>query len=440
MIYPSTPILHNRANNVKKALRTVNSHIPESARKAKFEKMSVSPYAFFRGTNHLYWSDFYNDWRLSLFGGRVSTLTWINGDAHVYNFGTYSNIEDQVVYGLDDFDDSLMADYQYDLWRMAVSVCLDIRANGIFDFKAEKKAVKVFAKAYLKEIRNYAQGDIYEEIVLTRETAPGQLGKFLKKLEKKQSRRKMLEKWTLKKKGSRSFDFDNPKLEAVPADLHQAIIKGIPAYQKTLSADFTEWDKQYFKVKNIARRLKSGTGSLGTNRFYLLIEGGSNGEEDDRILDVKEQQVPPMFHHMSLEEQQEYQHIFQHEGERHALAFKALAEHPDKYLGWMEINGKFFSVRERSPYKGDFPTAKIDDKEELYEMARIWGKLLATRHERASHGLGDDPYLMPKTLHTITKNRKKAFVELVLEVALNYADCVEQDWHTFLQVKEEYNV
>ena len=437
MTYSSTPTLHNRANMVRRALKQVNADISDEARKAKFEKMADSPYAFYRGSNHLYWADFYNDWRLSLFGGRVETLTWINGDAHIYNFGAYANHRGEALFGIDDFDDSLVADYQYDLWRMAISVVLDMRANDEFDFDTQKKAVQKFAKAYLKEIREYAKNDIREEMIYTKKSTSGILKGFLEKVEKKNSRSKMLNKWTVEKGDTRLFDFSKRKLEHVSEELYQQILDAIPEYKKTLSAGFTEWDDEHFTVKAVARRLKSGTGSLGTERFYLLIEGGDEDEHDDLILDVKEQTPPPMFDQMDAEEQSEYEQIFQHEGERHALAFRALAEHPDKYLGWMNIGGKVFSVRERSPFKDDFPTDKLKDKDDLFEMAKTWGQLLAIRHERASYGLGEDPYLMPKTLRKITKKRKKAFVELMLEVALNYADCVEQDWNTFLELKKE---
>lgn len=427
-----TLTLHNRTQMVRDALWQVNEVISEEARKIKFEKMADSPYAFFRGSNHLYWEDFYNDWRFSLFGGRPETLTWINGDAHVYNFGAYANHYGTALFGLDDFDDSLVADYQYDLWRMAVSIVLDIRANGKFGFKKQKKALQYFAEAYLAEINSYAEDDARQEVILTKETAPEPVASFLAKVERKKSRGKMLKKWTIEHDDTRSFNLENPKLEALDTEAYKALEKAIEKYKETLTGDFSQWDADHFKVKDIARRLKSGTGSLGSDRFYVLLEGGEEHEEDDRILDVKEQGYPPLYYHMNEAEQKEYRETFAHEGERHALAFRALAEHPDKYLGWLAYQGKVFSVKEKSPFKEDFPTEKINKKKTLYRMASLWGELLATRHERASYGLGNDLYSLPKTLALLTQDKKKGFVKMTQEIGLQYADCVAQDYKSFL--------
>ena len=136
-------------------------------------------------------------------------------------------------------------------------------------------------------------------------------------------------------------------------------------------------DESHFMIKDIAKRIKSGTGSLGSERFYVLIEGDTDALDDDVILDVKEQGKAPIYRHMSKEEQDEYDQIFPDDGERHALAFRALSEHPDQYLGWFSKGDKSFSVKERSPFKADFPTEKLETKPQLYFMADLWGKVLA---------------------------------------------------------------
>lgn len=83
--------LHNRQHQIINAIAQNNQSLPPTFREAKYEKMSASPYSFLRGTNHLFWEDFYNDWRNSLFGGSAQTHTWLQGDAHLYNFGAFAN-------------------------------------------------------------------------------------------------------------------------------------------------------------------------------------------------------------------------------------------------------------------------------------------------------------------------------------------------------------
>lgn len=74
--------------------------------------MKTSAYAFYRGTDPLYWYDFGQDERLARFGNENS-VTWLSGDYHVYNAGSVRP-GDQVIYGLNDYDESVIADYQLD--------------------------------------------------------------------------------------------------------------------------------------------------------------------------------------------------------------------------------------------------------------------------------------------------------------------------------------
>ena len=68
---------HNRPQQVIDAVTAANAGLSTADRQAKFAKMALSPYAFFRGTNHLYWDDVWHDWRFALFGGWPETQTWL---------------------------------------------------------------------------------------------------------------------------------------------------------------------------------------------------------------------------------------------------------------------------------------------------------------------------------------------------------------------------
>ena len=279
-------LLHNRDAKIRHELNFNNQEIGEGFKTEKFEKMSASPYAFYRGSNHLYWEDFYNDWRMSFFGGNSSTLTWINGDAHIYNYGAYTNHHGEAIFCMDDFDDSIVADYQFDLWRMAVSIILDCRDNNVFDKSVQKKAVKVFSKAYIKEMMTHQSDDPNNEVHLTKKTAEGLLKKFLEKVEKKKSRKKMLDKWTTVESGERQFDFENEKLEKLSTIEYAKVEDALKPYATMLNEKFTEKEAP-FKIKDIVKRIKAGTGSLGSSRYYLLLEGLTNQDDDDLILDMK---------------------------------------------------------------------------------------------------------------------------------------------------------
>ncbi len=423
-------LLHNRDLKVLHELDLKNQGISKAHRKQKFEKMAASPYIFYRGSNHLYWEDFYQDWRINFFGGSKQTLTWINGDAHIYNYGAYANHDGEAIFCMDDFDDSIIADYQFDLWRMAVSIVLDCRDKGVFSKKAQKAAIQSFARAYRLELKSHKKDDEFNEKHLTAKTSTGLIKKFLQKVEKKKKRIKMLNKWTIMEDGVRKFDRSNPKLESIHANTYRSLEKALMEYRKTISSDLAK-DHLRFKVKDIVARLSAGTGSLGSERFYALLEGDVNDKEGDVILDIKEQGKPPLYDHMREDEQKEFDKLFPNPAERHALAYKALAEHPDKYLGWVKWKRKYFSVKERSPFKADFPTEELLKKEDLLFMAEIWGNVLASRHKRASYVLNDQAHEMPEAFAKATKGKEDEFDELVTSIAFQYADCVKQD-HEYL--------
>jgi hypothetical protein len=73
-----------------------------------------------------------HDARLHLFGN-PKTRTWLSGDCHCCNFGSFHNRRGETVYALNDFDESLVGDYQMDLWRLAVSILLAMKQVGVGD-------------------------------------------------------------------------------------------------------------------------------------------------------------------------------------------------------------------------------------------------------------------------------------------------------------------
>jgi uncharacterized protein (DUF2252 family) len=429
-------LLHNRDEKIRFELNLNNEEIEASFKKEKFQKMSASPYAFYRGSNHLYWEDFYNDWRISFFGGTSSTLTWINGDAHIYNYGAYTNLNGDAVFCMDDFDDSVVADYQFDLWRMAISIVLDCRDNNVFDLSTIKEALQVFSKAYMHEMIMHNDADPENEVHLTKSTSKGLLNKFLEKVEKKKSRIKMLDKWTAFEGDQRKFNFENKKLEQLTEVEYKKIEEILKPYSEMLNEKFNDKEAS-FQLKDIAKRINAGTGSLGSSRYYILLEGLTLSPDDDLILDMKEQGRPPVYRHMSKEEKVEYAKAYPNEGERHAHAFEALAEHVDKYLGALNVDGISFSIKERSPMKSDFPSEKLKKPSELYFMADVWGEILASRHKRASYVLNDNAYEMPNAINDMLANKKEEFQDLVSSIALQYADRVKLDYACFLKMGSE---
>jgi uncharacterized protein (DUF2252 family) len=423
----------SREAQVIDAITAWNTEISADDRRAKYCKMAESAFVFYRGTNHLFWADLAYHPRLDDFGNH-KTRTWIGGDQHVENFGAFDNDRGVVVFSLNDFDDAVIADYQYDLWRTAISIVLAAEQHGVLSPAAQAEVIDAFASAYLDAMGRYRGTDDELDRIFSAETTSGVLREFLEHVEETRGRDRMLRSWTTLIDGERVLDVSRENLIPVTEEEEAEILAALPGYHASLSGGGRQLDDDYLRVKSIARRLHAGTGSLGSDRFYLLIEGASESPDDDRILDVKQQGAPTPYHFFDEVDREAYDHAFEHHAERHARAYKALERHTDDHLGWMILGGETFSVRERSAYKRDFPIDELREVEGYLELAGYWGEILATGHARADKDYDEDlvAYSVDKQIDEAVGGARDEFKELLREVAFSYADRVERDWQSFL--------
>lgn len=410
-------------------IRQFDHALNPTDRSWKHGKMAVSAFSFFRGTNYLFWSDLGGDRRLRRFGNN-NTRTWIQGDLHAENFGAYKNAEGHIAYSINDFDESIVADYQYDLWRMATSLAIIARDH---DMKPKRGAemIDAFTSAYLDEIVALVGNDRETKTFFTAENTYGKLDDFLREVEDENSRENMLAQWTTKVQRSQRFDLTSEKLRAVSEDERSAILAAFPDYGKTLAGQL-RYSKTHFRVIDIARRVNAGTGSLGTPRYYVLIAGRNAG--DRRILDLKRQTKPTAYAHIRQSERHHYDTSFANDAERHAIAYRATTLHTDDYLGWIELADGVYSVRERSPYKATFDTTTLTKPKSLRKLCEQWGKILATCHARADQNYDADlvPHSFEDEVQAIVQGDEAQFCQLVRDIAISYTEVVFSDWQAFL--------
>lgn len=60
-------------------------------------------------------------------------FSWIDGDTHIGNFGAWKDSGGNDVFSVDDFDEGYLGQYVWDLRRLATSMVLAGRENGIAD-------------------------------------------------------------------------------------------------------------------------------------------------------------------------------------------------------------------------------------------------------------------------------------------------------------------
>lgn len=426
---PASVLAGDRSDFVLQEIENKNQDISAGDRQTKYCNMAASPFVFYRGTAHLFWADFAQDSKLKEFGNEEQTKIWLVGDLHSENYGTYDNNKGEVVYNLNDFDEAVVDDYQLDLWRMATSIVLVARQQDLSKSESED-VVDAFTEAYLDAIASYEGNDKELKVEFTAANTDEPLKEFLEKTREKKSRKKLLKKWT---EGGK-FDFSYQKLGPVTSEERTAITKAMAAYGQTLTGDI-RYDADRFQVKDVARRINAGTGSLGTPRYYVLIEGETDSQKDDRILDLKLQGEPTPYAYMSSEDRDRYdRHFEKNHALRYAIGYRALTKNTDNYLGWMQldIQGKgYYSVREISPFNEGFKS----EGKSFKKLAEQWGEILATAHARSDKDFDATyvPYSFDKQVAKRTDGKHKEFRALVRNIAFSYADRVNSDWEIFLK-------
>jgi uncharacterized protein (DUF2252 family) len=114
----------------------------------RYGRMLVSPFTFFRGAAYLMAAD--------LAESPASGLdVQLCGDAHLSNFGAFAAPDRRLVFGVNDFDETLPGPFEWDVKRLAASFAVAGRDRG-FDAKARDSVNVTAARAYRKAMRDYA--------------------------------------------------------------------------------------------------------------------------------------------------------------------------------------------------------------------------------------------------------------------------------------------
>lgn len=339
-----------------------------------------------------------------------------------------------------------MLEYAVFICRMATSIVLVAREKN-FTQADTSSLVVAFATSYVKTVLSFVGSkDGPEDTYFGSKTTNGELKDFLQDVEKTMSRKAMLSKWVDADTGK--FNTNLPDLQPVSEVLKQRIVDAWPAYMSTTKIS----DKSFFNIVDIARRVNAGTGSLGKNRFYVLIQGDSKKDGTNRILDVKQGGFPVALSFLNDRDRAEYQSWFPNiasEGARAGIAYRAWCVRVDPTLGslFMAIDNPqnttyppipwVFGVRERSPWKDTWDYESDGSLKNMNSMVGWWGRILATQHCRTDARYAKGIYvhtLFPESLSQFFSggNNTDVFIAQVQQVASIYADQVNQDFASFV--------
>jgi hypothetical protein len=389
----------------------------------RYGRMLVSPFTFYRGAALVMATDLAQ-------GPRTGLATQICGDAHLSNFGVFASPERQLVFDLNDFDETHPGPFEWDVKRLAASLEIAGRDNG-FSRKKRRQVVLTAVESYRLAMQDFARQTNLDVWYAHTALQPGM--PVLDTLQSKATRRSVradLEKartrdslGSFKKMtefvGGRLRFASQPPLivpvrdlpldEETSADLEGWIAKVLAAYSRTLLSDRRHLISQY-KFMDIARKVV-GVGSVGTRAWVVLMLGIDHG--DPLILQAKEATA-------SVLEGFTEASPFESHGQRVVEGQRLMQAYGDILLGWHHFPDSVrpdYYIRQLRDWKGSFDVA-ILDPQALAVYAKYCAWTLARAHARSGDRVAIAAYI----------DDNDVFDQAIADFSVAYADKNEQDF------------
>ena len=249
------------------AIQTFNAGRDPERLALKYANMRASPFVFLRGTCHLFYRRLPDAPVLA-----EAPAVWCCGDLHLQNFGSYKGDNRLVYFDINDFDESALAPASWDLLRFLASVLV---GAGSMDVKKKEagELCDAFLDGYCQTLVSGKAGWV------ERETAHGLIGDLLGSL-KGRLRPAFLDSRTELKGKHRRLRVDNGKALPASDEARAAVTQLIGGLAESRD------DPRFYEVLDVARRI-AGTGSLGVDRYVILVRG-KDSPDGNYLLDLKE--------------------------------------------------------------------------------------------------------------------------------------------------------
>lgn len=393
----------------------------------KLATMADGPFAFYRGTAHLFFQDM-TTLPASAYTSAQTGYTWIGGDAHLGNFDASRDSSGKAVFKVADFDEGYLGQYVWDLRRLAASLVLAGRDNSLSD-AAIGTAIDTLVGAYVDQMGEFKGNSGESTFRLTKDTTTGVVDDTIADADAK-TRAKLLSKYTAVSGSARRFQALS-NLVAVPAATYSGVTSSMAGYVSSIAAS-KRYPAAFYTVKDVRQKLGSGVGSLGRARYYVLIEGASSSNADDVILEFKQEAVSAVA--AAAPDRLPASAYDSHQGMRVARTAKAQTIDAEVLIGYASVGAVPFYVHEKSPFQEDFDPAKLDSAGKLDTAAGYLGQALAS-----AHALADQDYDSSVVSYSIDKQVSEAVTSksgLKTEIrtfAFAYADQVKLDWQAFVE-------
>ena len=391
----------------------------------KYGRMMASPFAFLRGSAVVMAADL-----------APTPVTGLNavlcGDAHLSNFGIFATPEREVVFDVNDFDETYPGPWEWDLKRLAASAVVAGRGNG-FDDSTCRKLASVVARSYRAAMQRFASmtildvwyyhvdaSSVVDLFAKYAGKSAKQAGKTVKKARSHTGER-TLEKMTHMVDGKRQIT-NAPPLVVRLSDLLTDEEKETARQQ----GDVEKAWKQYlqslpeerrllldrYHVTDVALRV-GGVGSVGTRCSIALLEG--DRPEDALILQQKEVDHSALSAYLP-------KRTYPSEAERVVIGQRLMQASSDIFLGRHHGGtGVQYYWRQLKDMKGSFDVTTFDAKG-LGAYLAVCAVCLARAHARSGDPTAISSYL----------GSSSTFDNAISKFAIAYADQTEKDHQALL--------
>jgi uncharacterized protein (DUF2252 family) len=289
----------------------------------KYRSMLVDSFAFFRGTCHL----FYEDWLADTVLNKAPSV-WVCGDLHLENFGSYKGDNRLVYFDINDFDEAVLAPCTWDVARFLTSVLVGARLLEVEESEA-LALCSCFLETYVTTL---GKG---QARTVERETAVGMVKDLLLSL-KERDRKKFLDQRTHEADGKRKLRIDEKRTQAASKEERVKVTDLLENWAST------QPDPKFFKALDVARRI-AGTGSLGVERYVILVEG-KGSPNHNYLLDVKQELGSSLQPYVNLP-----QPHWSNQAERVITIQNRVQGTPPALLAALELDTKTYVLRELQP-------------------------------------------------------------------------------------------
>ena len=342
------------------------------------------------------------------------------GDAHLVNFGGFATPERNIIFAINDLDETLPAPWEWDLKRLAASVVIASRDNGLSESTA-RDTVLICVRSYREHMAKFSEMKSLDLWYFTLE-----LEMLISTIADPYLRRRAIKRLEKQRQASLTEEIF-PKLAEVSN--HTAVIKDqLPTIFHTKSIPAGKirpfvWDTyaryrdsltaahrvilDRFRLLDVAIKVV-GVGSVGTRCWVALLMDGAG---DPLILQIKEARP-------SVLEAYAGKSVYPNHGQRVVNGHGLVQPSSDMFLGWCEGRGgrPHYYLRQLRDVKIK-PAVEAFGKAEMTLFADWCGQSLALSHARSG-----DPSVISGYL-----GKSDVFDEALAAFSVAYADQTEAD-------------